>query len=140
MFTMIRLARRLAVGAAVVGSLGLLAQGFGAANKRTVSRVAGETPRNIIFVLADDHRFDAMGFAGHPFLETPNLDRMAGGGAWFPNAFVTTSLCSPSRASIVTGQYAHNHQVVDNYNPLPEGLIFFPEYMQAAGYKTAFVG
>ena len=126
MFTMIRLARRLAVGAAVVGSLGLLAQGDGAANKRTVSPVAGETPRNIIFVLADDHRFDAMGFAGHPFLETPNLDRMAGGGAWFPNAFVSTSLCSPSRASIVTGQYAHNHQVVDNYNPLPEGLIFFP--------------
>ena len=102
--------------------------------------MAGETPRNIIFILADDHRFDAMGFAGHPFLETPNLDRMAKGGAWFPNAFVTTSLCSPSRASIVTGQYAHNHNVVDNYNPLPKGLIFFPEYMQQAGYDTAFVG
>lgn len=140
MFSVIRLARRLAVWAAIVGSLGLLAQGVDATSKRTVSRVTGETPRNIIFVLADDHRFDAMGFAGHPFLETPNLDRMARGGVWFPNAFVTTSLCSPSRASIVTGQYAHNHQVVDNYNPLPEGLIFFPEYMQAAGYETAFVG
>ena len=132
MFTMIRMARRLAVGAAVVGSLGLLAEGVGAANKRTVSRVAGETPRNIIFVLADDHRFDAMGFAGHPFLETPNLDRMAGGGAWFPNAFVTTSLCSPSRASSVTGQYGNNHQGVDDYNTLPEGRVLLRDYMQAA--------
>ena len=59
---------------------------------RSLPKVAGETPRNIIFILADDHRFDAMGFARHPFLETPNLDRMAEWGAWFPNAFVTTSL------------------------------------------------
>ena len=139
MFSVIRLARHLAVLATVVGSLGFLAQGLGAAN-RSVTKVDGEAPRNIIFVLADDHRFDAMGFAGHPFLKTPNLDRMAKGGAWFPNAFVTTSLCSPSRASIMTGQYAHNHNVVDNYNPLPKGLIFFPEYMQKAGYDTAFVG
>ena len=111
-----------------------------AASDRSLPKVAGENQRNIIFILADDHRFDAMGFAGHPFLETPNLDRMAKGGAWFENAFVTTSLCSPSRASIVTGQYAHNHNVVDNYNPLPKGLIFFPEYMQEAGYDTAFIG
>ena len=111
-----------------------------AAYDRSLPKVAGENQRNIIFILADDHRFDAMGFAGHPFLETPNLDRMAKRGAWFENAFVTTSLCSPSRASIVTGQYAHNHNVVDNYNSLPKGLIFFPEYMQEAGYDTAFIG
>ena len=139
MLSVIRLARHLAVLATVVESLGFLAQGLGAAN-RTVQKVDREAPRNIIFVLADDHRFDAMGFAGHPFLKTPNLDRMAKGGAWFPNAFVTTSLCSPSRASIMTGQYAHNHNVVDNYNPLPKGLIFFTEYMQKAGYDTAFIG
>jgi N-acetylglucosamine-6-sulfatase len=93
MFSVIRLAGHLAVLATVVGSPGFLAQGLGAAN-RSVTKVDGEAPRNIIFVLADDHRFDAMGFAGHPFLKTPNLDRMAKGGAWFPNAFVTTSLCS----------------------------------------------
>ena len=80
--------------------------------------------RNIIFILTDDHRFDAMGFMGHPFLETPHMDSLAKGGAHFTNAFVTTSLCSPSRASILTGRYAHNHGVVDNYNPLPKGLIF----------------
>ncbi len=82
--------------------------------------------RNIIVVLTDDQRHDAMGFLGHPFLETPNMDRLARDGAHFPNAFVTTSLCSPSRASILTGLYAHNHNVVDNYNPLPDNLIYFP--------------
>ena len=80
---------------------------------------------NIILVLTDDQRWDAMGFMGHPFLETPHMDRLAREGAHFENAFVTTSLCSPSRASILTGLYAHNHRVVDNYNPLPENLVFF---------------
>ena len=97
-------------------------------------------PRNIIFILTDDHRFDAMGCVGHPFLETPHLDAMAKGGAHFTNAFVPTSLCSPSRASILTGKYAHNHGVVDNYNPLPKGLVYFPQYLQANGYNTAFIG
>lgn len=95
---------------------------------------------NIIFILADDHRFDAMGFMGHPFLETPNMDRMAREGLHFSNAFVTTSLCSPSRASILSGQYAHNHGVVDNYHPVDSALTFFPEYLQRSGYETAFIG
>jgi len=95
---------------------------------------------NVIFILTDDHRFDAMGFMGHPFLETPHMDRMAKEGVHLTNAFVTTSLCSPSRASILTGLYAHNHGVIDNYNPVPASLRFFPEYLQKAGYETAFVG
>ena len=103
--------------------------------------VAEEEERpNILVVLTDDHRWDALGFLGHPFLKTPNLDRIAVEGINFANAFVTTSLCSPSRASILTGLYAHNHGVVDNYNPLQEGLVFFPEYLQEAGYETAFIG
>jgi len=100
-----------------------------------------ETRRpNILVILTDDHRWDALGFLGHPFLKTPNLDRIAREGIHFSNAFVTTSLCSPSRASILTGRYAHNHLVVDNYNPLPQGLTFFPQYLQKAGYETAFIG
>jgi len=95
---------------------------------------------NVIFILADDHRFDAMGFMGHPFIETPNMDRMARDGVHLANACVTTSLCSPSRASILTGLYAHNHGVIDNYNPVSESLRFFPEYLQRGGYETAFVG
>lgn len=96
---------------------------------------------NIIFILLDDQRYDAMGFLqGQSFLETPNMDAIARNGAYLPNAYVTTSLCSPSRASILTGQYAHHHRVVDNDSPLPKGLTFFPQYLQRSGYETAFIG
>jgi N-acetylglucosamine-6-sulfatase len=98
-------------------------------------------PRNIIFILTDDQRFDAFGFLkAQPFIKTPNLDRLAKEGAYLPNAFVTTSLCSPSRASILTGLYAHKHKVIDNQNPVPDNLIFFSQYLQKAGYQTALVG
>ena len=103
-------------------------------------RAAGEQPKNVIFVLVDDLRHDAVGFAGHPWLETPNLDALARRGVHLRNAFVTTALCSPSRASILTGHYAHRHRVVDNNNPVPPGTIFFPQYLQKAGYATAFIG
>ncbi|MCB1096317.1 MAG: sulfatase-like hydrolase/transferase, partial [Verrucomicrobiae bacterium] len=98
--------------------------------------------RNIVVMLSDDHRYDFMGLvAGAPeFLETPNFDRMADQGAHLKNAFVTTSLCSPSRASILTGQFMHHHRVVDNQRAVPEGTEFFPQLLQAAGYQTAFIG
>lgn len=105
-----------------------------------LSRIDGAKPRNVIFILVDDLRYDAMGFMGHPFLKTPHIDALAAGGANFSNAFVTTSLCSPSRASILTGQFMHNHRVVDNNDLAPEDAIFFPQYLQQAGYQTAFVG
>jgi len=98
-------------------------------------------PRNVVFILSDDHRYDFMGFTGRvPFLETPNMDRLASEGAYLRNAFVTTALSSPSRASILTGMFSHQHTVVDNSAPVPEGLTFFPQYLQKAGYKTAFFG
>lgn len=100
-----------------------------------------DKPLNVIFILSDDHRFDYMGFTGKvPWLKTPNMDRMAAEGVYIKNAFVTTSLSSPSRASILTGLYSHTHKVVDNSAPLPEGLTFFPEYLQNAGYATGFFG
>jgi len=98
-------------------------------------------PRNIVFILSDDHRYDYMGFIGRvPWLKTPNMDRMASEGAYLKNAFVATSLSSPSRASILTGMYSHSHKVVDNSAPLPDGLKFFPQYLQKIGYKTGFFG
>ncbi len=110
-------------------------------NPLELEPLAGASPKNIIYILSDDHRFDFMGFTGKvPWLETPNLDRLAREGAYFPNAYVTTSLCSPSRASILTGLYSHTHTVIDNAAPDPGNLTFFPEYLQAAGYQTSYFG
>lgn len=114
--------------------VGLLCLGLGLS--------AAPKPLNIVFILSDDHRYDFMRFVpGCPeFLETPNLDRLAREGAWVRNAFVSTSLCSPSRASILTGQYMHHHHVVDNQRPIPAGTRYFTEYLQQAGYQTAYLG
>jgi N-acetylglucosamine-6-sulfatase len=119
---------------------GLGAVPLAAAQRSNAQRTA--KPRNIIFILTDDHRYDAMGFLkGQSWLETPHMDAMAANGMHAPNAFVTTALCSPSRASILTGQYAHRHKVVDNNNPIPQGTTFFPQLLkQQAGYQTAFIG
>ncbi|RED19017.1 N-acetylglucosamine-6-sulfatase [Flavobacterium cutihirudinis] len=109
-----------------------------------LEKVNGVKPRNIIFILADDHRYDAMSFLkggkAQAFISTPNMDMMAAQGAYMQNAFVTTSLCSPSRASILTGLYAHKHKVVDNNNPVSDNLIFYPQYLQNIGYQTAMIG
>ncbi len=111
-----------------------------AADLPAVSKRENVKPRNVVFLLSDDHSYDTMGFMGHPFLETPHLDSLASNGVHFKNAFVTTSLCSPSRASILTGLYTHKHRVIDNAHLVPEGTRFFPEYLQQAGYSTAFIG
>ena len=116
----------------------------GHATAATVSEVdtgdsSPDKRMNVIFILTDDQRYDEMGFM-NPVLNTPNMDKMAEEGVFFKNAFVTTSLCSPSRASILTGQYMHNHGVVDNNSPVADGTVFFPQYLQKAGYQTAFFG
>ena len=103
-------------------------------------RIPGATPRNVVFILSDDHRYDAMSFLGHQFAETPVMDSLAANGAYLKNALVTTSLCSPSRASILTGLYTFRHRVIDNNRPIPPGTVYFPEYLQKAGCATAFIG
>ena len=81
-----------------------------------------------------------MSFMGHQFAQTPHMDAMAKNGVHLKNAFVTTSLCSPSRASILTGLYTFRHRVIDNNRLVPKGTLFFPQYLQKAGYATAFIG
>ncbi|MCU0795194.1 MAG: sulfatase [Akkermansiaceae bacterium] len=102
--------------------------------------VPGSKPRNVVFILSDDHRFDAMSFLGHQFAQTPVMDTLARNGAYIQNALVTTSLCSPSRASILTGLYTFRHRVIDNNRPIPPGTVYFPQYLQSAGYATCFIG
>jgi len=93
---------------------------------------------NIIFVLVDDLRFDGLGSINAK-LQTPHLDQLREEGVFFENATVTTSLCSPSRASILTSQYTHEHGIVDNNTRLKEGSITFPEVLQDVGYDTALI-
>jgi N-acetylglucosamine-6-sulfatase len=102
---------------------------------------AGSRP-NIILVLIDDMRWDEYGAAGHPYAETPHIDRLAAEGVTFTNAFHAVPLCSPNRASILTGQYPSRHGIIDNVarNLASHGLETFPLALQEAGYETAFVG
>jgi len=95
---------------------------------------------NIVFVLCDDLRWDCMSCAGHPYLKTPNIDRLANEGVRFANAFCTTSLCSPSRASILSGLYAHTHKVMDNFTEFPSNITSFPQRLHSEGYETAYIG
>ena len=97
------------------------------------SRDDAAQPLNVVFILSDDHRYDVMSFLGHPWVKTPAMDAMAREGVYFRNAMVTTSLCSPSRASILTGQYMHHHGVVDNNIRARANTTFFPQYLQKAG-------
>jgi len=95
---------------------------------------------NVVFILTDDQRWDTLSSAGHPFLKTPGFDRLAAEGARFANMFVTTSLCSPSRASLLSGLYAHTHGVLDNFTDYPSRLTSFPMRLHEEGYETAYVG
>lgn len=107
--------------------------------KGPVSSSSRKSP-NIIFILSDDHRWDAMSCMGHPVVRTPHMDRLAREGVLFENAFVTTSLCSPSRASFLTGQYAHTHGVKNNLLPWDNRNVTFLEKIKGAGYRTGFIG
>jgi N-acetylglucosamine-6-sulfatase len=123
----------------------LKAAGFGAAvltmPKSMFAGAQAARRPNIVFILTDDQRYDAMSCAGHPWLKTPNMDRLAKEGVLFNNAFVTTSLCSPSRGSFLTGCYAHTHEVFANSGRDPNPSIpTFAQLLRKAGYETAFIG
>ncbi len=102
---------------------------------------AGDAPArpNIVFILVDDLRWDEVDY---PFVRVPNIQRLAREGVRFRNAFVTTPLCSPSRASFLTGQYAHKHGITDNTDRSARSheLVTFPRLLHDVGYETAFLG
>ena len=99
---------------------------------------------NVLLIVTDDQRHDLMGCAGHPVLKTPNIDRLAREGAMFRRFFAATPLCSPSRASYLTGLYPHAHRVVNNdklgQDVISHTLVTFPRQLREAGYETAFIG
>jgi arylsulfatase A-like enzyme len=108
---------------------------------------AGRKP-NFLFVITDDQRWDAMGVvqreqgerARFPWFQSPAMDRLAAEGVRFRNAFVTLSLCSPSRAAFLTGRYNHVNGIKDNNTPLPADAVTHASLLRAAGYQTAYFG
>ena len=97
---------------------------------------------NIIFLLADDQRWDAAGYAGNSIIQTPNIDALARAGVAFKNAYVTTPVCAISRASIFTGEYARRHGILDFTTDFTPGQLAqtYPALLHAAGYRTGFIG
>jgi len=113
--------------------------GYGGTADR--ARAASARRPNFVFFLIDDMRHDVMSCAGHPFVRTPNIDRIARGGVRFTNAFVTISLCAPSRACFLTGAYAHRNGVATNEGQgIRPDHPTFAQILQKAGYETAFIG
>ena len=101
-----------------------------------------QTRPNIIFLLTDDHRADALGAAGNSIVKTPNLDKLANDGVRFANAYVTTSICCVSRASIFSGQYMRRHGIDDFITSFSDEAWneSYPAMLKSAGYKTGFIG
>lgn len=109
---------------------------------------AAERKPNFLFIIADDHRWDAMGVVQrehgekgrYPWFETPSMDRLASEGVRFRNAFITHSICSPGRAGFLTGQHTHINGIMDNNTPFPENAVTHATLLRDAGYQTAYFG
>ncbi|UTA48362.1 sulfatase [Simiduia sp. 21SJ11W-1] len=123
--------------AALVGLMGCSEP----AESNAQAKKAGAQP-NIVFILTDDQRWDAVGYAGNDIIQTPNIDALAEQGTRFSNAFVTTSICAASRASIMTGTYERRHGFTFNEPPLRTKFIenSYPKLLKDAGYTVGFVG
>ncbi len=102
----------------------------------------GQQQPNIIFILTDDHRWDALGFAGNSIIKTPEMDRLAAAGTFFENAFVTTPICAASRASILTGLYERTHGYTFGQGTIRQPYMdqSYPAQLRKAGYFTGFFG
>jgi arylsulfatase A-like enzyme len=113
-----------------------------ACNTTTDIDVMSQEPQrpNIVFIMTDDHAFQAIGAYGSVLNETPNIDRLAQEGMRFDRAYVSNSICSPSRAVILTGKHSHLNGVRDNKNVFDGSQQTFPKLLQQAGYQTAMIG
>ena len=114
---------------------------FLAAGAMAASPLPAATTRpNILFIMVDEMRWDAMGCEKHPLVKTPNLDKLAHEGVRFANSYTVSPVCSAARASVFTGRYAHVHGVVTNGIPANNGEIFLPTILKHYGYHTAISG
>ena len=118
----------------IFGLAGLLALSCGSEKE-----VPARRP-NIVFIMADDHAYQAISAYGSHLIQTPNIDRIARMGMLFTNASVTNSICAPSRATILTGKHSHLNGKIDNHFPFDSTNVTFPQLLQKAGYQTAMFG
>ena len=95
---------------------------------------------NIIFIMSDDHAYQAISCYSDKLIQTPNIDRLANEGVRFVNSFVTNSICAPSRAVLLTGKYSHINGIIDNREKFDGSQQTFPKLLQKAGYQTAMIG
>ncbi len=95
---------------------------------------------NILFIMSDDHAYQAISAYGSELLQTPNIDRLAEEGLLFTNACVSNSICAPSRATILTGKHTHINGKIDNLMPFDSTQVTFPQLFQEAGYQTVMFG
>jgi choline-sulfatase len=126
-----------------------LTAGAGVLAARSVVRGATPPARpNILFILSDQFRGDALGADGNTFVHTPNLDRLASESVRFTHAYTAQALCTPARATLITGLYPHTHRLQGNVYKVPNALadpqyrlaVNFPTLLKQAGYTTGWVG
>ncbi len=129
----------------LAGVCAALVPGYTCFAQRLVGSESSQERPNIIFLMSDDQRWDAIGCMGNPVIKTPNMDRLAGEGVLFENAFLTTSICMASRASIMLGQFESRHKC--NFERPSNRTISYAEFdksyprlLQKAGYRTGFIG
>jgi choline-sulfatase len=144
--------RRDLLKAGIVGAASLCLPGLPQYPKRTVAadqlkigkkqvvNMPRREPYNIVLLMDDQHRADALGCAGHPIVQTPNLDRLARTGTRFTNAFCTSPICAPARASLLTGLYPRETGQRSNAQALPNDAWTFAKALRKAGYRTAAMG
>ncbi len=128
----------LAAGGSVAAAMSLT----GCGRNLAALQDAPKRQPNIIMLVTDDHRADAMGCAGNPIIQTPNMDDLAANGVRFTNAFVTTSICASSRASIFSGQWTRRHGIIDFRTHFSEEALAktYPMLLSQAGYRIGFIG
>jgi arylsulfatase A-like enzyme len=117
----------------------LLVSTVGFTQSNTKSVVPAGKP-NILYIMSDDHDADAISAYSKKFIQTPNLDSLAKEGIKFNKAFVGNSICSPARATLLTGQHSHKNGIIDNRVRFDSTKVTLPKLMQAAGYQTAIIG
>ena len=113
---------------------------FSFCKKHKVTKTIKNERPNILFIMSDDHAYQAISAYQNHLIETPNIDRIAKEGILFTNACVTNSICAPSRATILTGKHTHINGKTDNSRPFDTTQVTFPQLFQAAGYQTAMFG